>query len=71
MKKEKNHTKEQFRTLQNHSFDLIIESTREGYNNKLESFEVYSQRVKEQLNKDYDNFIERIAHGFEVISKEL
>lgn len=50
---------------------LVMETQRDTYQNKLESFEVYSDKIKTQFLDTTEQYMQRIEHGYDVIIAEL
>lgn len=51
--------------------DAILEGQRQGYNNPLEPFEAYANRVKEEWMSTYDEYIKSLQHGYEAIVETI
>lgn len=62
---------DQFKGLRNELYDTIIEQQRATYRNPLESFEVHSARIKEQMHASTDEYLERLQHGYDVILQKV
>jgi hypothetical protein len=58
---------EELKNLRNQVLDMMLESQKQEYSSKLESFEVYSEKVKGQFSTAYDDYLSHLKHGYEVI----
>lgn len=51
--------------------DFAVEMLREGHHSELEPFEAYAARLRGEMIKQLEGYRERLAHGYEVLLKEL
>lgn len=51
--------------------ETYIESLRDTYNNPLEPFEAYSNRMRAEIYRDANEFKERFTRGFYILMEQL
>ena len=51
--------------------DMTLEQGKDGYNNKLISFEMHKQRVKIESLKAFDTYVHRLEHGYTAIIQTI
>lgn len=68
-----NNINTELRDIQDQLFDLVLEKQRDEYaaSNKLEPFEVYTQRMKQQYHQANEELQEHLRNGYEAIINEI
>lgn len=51
--------------------DMILDSIREGYNSKIEPWDIYEKKRKAQIKERADKHRQRVVNGFKVLLQEL
>jgi hypothetical protein len=51
--------------------DMMLDSIREGYQNNLEPWDVYEQKVRAEAQQRSHQFQERVLRGFRVLLQEI
>lgn len=58
-------------TIFGEMMDVIIDQDKENYHNDLEPFEVYKERTKVKGVKVFNDYINSVQHGYDVILQKI
>lgn len=68
---EKDSTLEQYKYLFDDMVDFALAKEKDGYTNKLESFEQHKNRIKIEFFDGVDEYFNHLKHGYNVIIEEI
>ncbi|CCB86963.1 MULTISPECIES: hypothetical protein [Parachlamydia] len=51
--------------------NAVADSMKDDYQNDLEPFELYAERIKAKIHSEMDDFRERLAKGYQVLLDEV
>lgn len=51
--------------------DIAVDSTKDAYHSNVEPFEVYKERVKLKGLRAFNDYLNSIEHGYELIIQRL
>lgn len=57
--------------LRDKAFDRLLEEKKAEYNGTLEPYEVYAARLKSQLHASFDQYLDHLEHGYELIINKI
>lgn len=63
--------KDQFHDLRDEIFDNTLKNQKDTYNNTLESFEVYSARMKEKMHATTEEYLDHLQLGYSAIIDKI
>jgi hypothetical protein len=57
--------------LRSELLNIILDETKEESDNKLESFEAKKNKIEQQFEAAYSEYLEHLKNGYEVIINEI
>ena len=60
-----------FDTLLDDMFDTSLDKTKSEYHSDIETFDTYKTRKKEEYKHEFNDFVDSLVHGYEVIINKL